>query len=155
MTYMPSRVPELLTALHSLTSTAPDLKALGVRVSNGAQVTDAAAPDWLLIGWDGDPEGEFETARTEGGWSDLAVGREENFEMPCAAISNRGDTDVLAAQARVYEIAGVLGALLKANPSVGLDSLEVAIAATTLQRPQTDQGASARLVITLAGRAFT
>lgn len=150
---MGSRVPELIDALVAAAKTDSELE--GVRIADGPEVTDAAASDWLIVGFDGDPEGDFEAARTVGGWSDLGIGREETFEVTVAAISNRGDTDVKAARDRVYEIAARLEALLRADPSVGLRSLEAAIEGTRLQPDQTDQGAVARLLLTVAGRAFT
>lgn len=149
---MPSRVPALIDAL--VAATAADSGLQGVRIADGPEVTEDAALEWLIVGFDGDPDGDFEAARTVGGWSDLSTGREEAFEITVAAIVSRGDTDVRAARVRVYEIAARLEALLRADPSVGLPSLECGIEATRLQPDQTDKGIQARLLLTVAGRAF-
>ncbi|MDX2681104.1 hypothetical protein [Streptomyces soliscabiei] len=149
---MPSRVPELIDALVALAET--EVAPAGVRIADGPEATDDAAPDWLIVGYDGDPNGDFEAAQTAGGWSDLSTGREETFQVTVAVVVNRGDTDVKAARDRAYEIAGLLAAPLRADPSVGLPSLEAAIEATRLLPDQTDQGAQARLLLMVAGRAF-
>ncbi|MFE7752998.1 hypothetical protein [Streptomyces sp. NPDC057428] len=151
---MGSRVPELIDALVTQLSADPALA--GVRVADGPEVTESTAPDWLIVGFNGDPDGDFQAAQTVGGWSGLSpAGREEQLQLTLAAIASRGSTDVRAARARVYEISGRLEVLLAADPSLGLRSLEVAIEATQLVQDQTEQGAQAQLLITVAGRAFT
>jgi hypothetical protein len=62
---------------------------------------------------------------------------------------------VRAARARAYEIGARVEAWLRADPSIGLPSLEAAIEASQLVQDQTNQGAQARLLLTVAGRAFT
>ncbi|MFS0697757.1 hypothetical protein [Streptomyces nitrosporeus] len=151
---MSSRVPELIDALMSRLPADPVLA--GVQVVDGPEVTESTAPDWLIIGWSGDPDGDFQAAQTIGGWSGLAAsGREEQLQLTAAVIVTRGDTDVRAARVRAYEIGGRLEGLLAADPSVGLRSLEVAIEASQLVQDQTDQGVQVRLLLTVAGRAFT
>lgn len=150
---MGSRVPEALAALVALGRA--DSALADVRVSDGPEVTEDSALDWLIVGFDGDPNGDFQSAQTVGGWSDLGTGREEEFQITVAAISQRGDTDVAAARARAYEIAGRVEVWLRADPSIGLRSLEAAIGGTQLAQDQTNQGAQARLLLTVAGRAFT
>ncbi len=150
---MGSRVPEVIEALVALGEVDSLLK--GVEVADGPQVTDTAAPDWLVVGFDGDPSGDFEAAQSVGGWSDLRSGREEEFQITVAAIANRGDADIVAARRRAYEIAARVEAWLRADPSIGLRSLEAAIGATRLVQDQTEEGAHARLLLTVVGRAFT
>ncbi|MGW0599959.1 hypothetical protein ACWD11_22785 [Streptomyces sp. NPDC002776] len=157
---MGSRVPEVIAALVALGKTEPQYEADadgagGVVVADGPQVTDNTAPDWLVVGFDGDPDGDFEAAQTMGGWSDLGGGREEEFQVTVAAIANRGDTDIVSARRRAYEIGACVEAWLRASPDLGLPSLEAAIAGTRLVQDQTDQGASVRLLLVVAGRAFT
>lgn len=149
---MGSRVPELIEALVALGRTDGDLK--GVVVTDGPEKSDREAPEWLIVGFDGDPEGDFQAASTVGGWSDLAGGREEEFQLTLAAIASRGDTDVTKARLRAYEIAGVVEQWLR-DPSLGLRSLEAGIGATRLVQDQTDDGVQAVLLLTVAGRAFT
>ncbi|MCX4504326.1 hypothetical protein [Streptomyces anulatus] len=150
---MTSRVPELIDALLAKTRPIPALA--DVAVTDGPEVSGSTARDWLLIGFDGDADGEFLAAQTVGGWSSLSTGREEQLQVTCAAIASRSDTDVRAARQRAYEIGGHLEELLRADPSVGLVSLEVAIEASQLVQDQTEQGVQARLLLTVAGRAFT
>jgi hypothetical protein len=151
---MGSRVPELIDALMDRLTADPALS--GVAVVDGPEINETSTPDWLIVGWSGDPDGDFEAAQTVGGWSGLAASaREEQFQVTVAAIASRGDTEVRPARQRVYEIGGRLEALLAADPSVGLRSLEVAIEASQLVQDQTDQGMQVRLLLTVAGRAFT
>ncbi|MEV5607013.1 hypothetical protein [Streptomyces sp. NPDC052225] len=150
---MGSRVPEVIERLVQLGEADTSLK--DVRVSDGPEVTEDAAMDWLIVGFDGDPNGDFTAAQTVGGWADLGGGREEQWQVTVAAIANRGDTDVREARRRAYEIGARVEAWLRENPSLGLSSLEAAIEATQLVQDQTPQGAQARLLLTLAGRAFT
>lgn len=148
---MASRIPELIDALVAQLGADPELA--GVAVVDGPEVSEAVVPDWLIVGWSGD-EGNFQAAQTVGGWASLATGREEQLDLTVAAIATRGDTEVRAARLRVYEIGARLEALLFADPSLGLASLEVAIEASQLIQDQTDQGVQARLLLTVAGRAF-
>lgn len=150
---MTSRVPELIDALLAKSRPIPGLT--DVAVTDGPEVSGSTARDWLLIGFDGDPGGEFLAAQTVGGWSSLSTGREEQLQVTCAAIANRSDTDVRAARQRVYEIGACLEELLRRDPSLGLASLQVAIEASQLVQDQTDQGVQARLLLTVAGSAFT
>ena len=151
---MGSRVPELIDALVAALATDPGLS--GVVVVDGPEVSEALAQDWLIVGWSGDPDGDFQAAQTVGGWSGLAAtGREEQFQLTVAVIVTRGATDVRPARVRAYEIGGRLEVLLAADPSVGLRSLEAAVEGSQLVQDQTDQGMQARLMLTVAGRAFT
>jgi len=145
-------VPDVIQALVLLGTGDPELE--GVTVADGPQVTDSTAPDWLIIGFDGDPSGDFEAAQSVGDWSGLGTRREEELTVTVAAIANRGDTDVVAARQRVYEIGERVAAWLAADPSLGLPELQAAVGAARLVQDQTDQGAQARLLITVVGRAF-
>lgn len=156
---MGSRVPEVIEALVALGKTEPAYEPAedgtgAVMVADGPEVTDDAAPDWLVVGFDGDPNGDFEAATSVGGWSDLGTGREEEFQITVAAIASRGDKDIVAARKRAYEIAAPVEAWLRTNPSIGLRSVEAAIAGTRLTQDQTDQGAQVVLLLSVAGRAF-
>lgn len=150
---MASRIPELIDALVAQLAVDPELA--GVAVVDGPEVSEVVTPDWLIVGWSGDVDDGVQAAQTVGGWASLATGREEQIDLTVAAIATRGDTEVRAARQRVYEIGARLEALLFADPSVGLASLEVAIEASQLLQVQTDQGVQARLLLTVAGRAFT
>ncbi len=148
-----SRVPDVIDALVALGQADSELS--GVVVSDGPEVTETSASDWLIVGFDGDPSGDFQAAQTVGGWAGLGTGREEQFQITVAAIASRGDTDVRAARTRVYEIGARVEEWLRADPRLGLESLEAAIEASQLTQDQTDQGVQAVLLLTVAGRAFT
>ncbi|MGW0131893.1 hypothetical protein [Streptomyces sp. NPDC003299] len=150
---MPSRVPEVIDRLVELAQADVALK--DVRVSDGPEVTEDAAEDWLIVGFDGDPAGDFQAAQTVGGWADLGTSREEDFQVTVAAIAQRGDTDVRSARQRAYEIAARVEAWLRTTPNLGLPSLEAAVGATRLTQDQTSAGVQAVLLLTVAGRAFT
>ncbi|MCW5252216.1 hypothetical protein [Streptomyces sp. SHP 1-2] len=150
---MVSRVPEVIAQLVALGEADKELH--GVRVSDGPEVTGDAALDWLIVGFDGDPSGDFEAAQSTSVGTDLGAGREEDWQVTVAAIAQRGDTDVVTARARAYEIGGRVAAWLQADPALGLPSLQAGIGATRLTQDQTDRGAQAVLLMTVAGRAFT
>ncbi|MEV1020705.1 hypothetical protein [Streptomyces sp. NPDC050264] len=150
---MASRLPELIDAVTVRAAAAPALE--GVVVADGPQVTNSSAREWLVVGFDGDPDGSFEAGQTAGGWATLGTDREEQLQLTVAVIVMRGDTDVRAARARAYEIAAPLEQLLAADPSLGMRSAEVAIAASALVQEQTTNGVQVRLLLQLAGRAFT
>lgn len=161
---MASRVPEVIKALVALAEAdsylsgveiVDDSERSPVEVADGPEVSDSAAPDWLVFAFDGDPSGDFEGAASTSEPADLGTGREEAWQITVAAIANRGDPDVVAVRTRVYEIAERVEAWVRADPSLGLRSLTAAIEATRLVQDQTKEGAHARLLLTVAGRAFT
>lgn len=149
---MDSRIPDVIEALVGLGKTDPALE--GVAVADGPEVSDSAAMDWLVIGFDGDPSGDFEAAQSVAEYAGLGTRREEQFQITVAAVANRGDVDVVAARRRAYEIGARVVAWLQASPSLGLAELEAGVGATRLVQDQTDQGASARLLLTVVGRGF-
>ncbi|TQL21968.1 hypothetical protein [Streptomyces sp. SLBN-134] len=153
---MGSRVPQVIDAL--VTLARADAALADVRVSDGPEVTDSSAKDWLIVGFDGDPAGDFQAAQTLGGWAGLSArSREEQWQVMVAAIAQRGDTDVRAARVRAYEIGARVEEWLAADPSIGLGVglVEAAIEASQLTQDQTDRGAQAVLLLTVAGKCFT
>lgn len=149
---MGSRVPEVIDALVALGNADNDLA--DVEVADGPAVTETSAKDWLIVGFDGDPDGDFQAAQATGGWSGLGSRREEQFQITVAAIASRGDTDVRAARMRAHEIGRVVENWLRAAPNLGLPELEAAIEASQLMQDQTEDGVQAVLLLTVAGRAF-
>lgn len=152
---MGSRVPEVIDALVALGKSEAAAELAGVQVADGPEVTDSGAGDWLVVGFDGDPTGDFQAAATVGGWAGLGVRREEQFQVTVAAIASRGATDVRAARVRAYEIGARVEAWLSADPRLGLNELEASIEATRFIQNPTDQGVQAVLLLTVAGRAIT
>ncbi|MFD4259959.1 hypothetical protein ACFWR9_20660 [Streptomyces sp. NPDC058534] len=150
---MGSRIPEVIARLVALGD--GDTELADVQVSDGPEVTETGASDWLIFGFDGDQTGDFEAAQSVSDWTDLGAGREEQFEVTCAAVAKRGDTDIVAARARVHEIGARVEAWVQADPTLGLDALLASVARTRLVQDQTDTGAQAVLLLTVAGRGFT
>ncbi|MEU3255968.1 hypothetical protein [Streptomyces sp. NPDC006997] len=142
----------MIEALVGLGRTDPALE--GVRVTDGPEVSDTAAEDWLIVGYSGDPNGDVEAAQSVTQFVGLGTRREEEFQVTVAAISNRGDDDIVAARARVYAIGAQVIAWLHASPTLGLAELEAGVGATRLIQEQTTQGASAGLLMTVTGRGF-
>lgn len=149
---MISLVPKVIGRLVELGNADELLK--DVAVADGPEVTESAAADWLIVGFDGDPSGDFEAAESIAEYVGLSTRREEQFQITLAAVANRGDTDIVAARARAYEIGGRVIAWFEASPSLGLPELEAGVAGLRLVQDQTEQGASARLLITVAGRGW-
>ncbi|MET9815328.1 hypothetical protein [Streptomyces sp. NPDC006355] len=152
---MGSRVPEVIDRLVELARA--DTALSEVRVADGPEITEDTDLDWLIVGFDGDPAGDFQAAQTVGGWAGLGTRREEQFQVMVAAIAQRGDGEVRAARMRAYEIGARVEEWLRADPSIGLGlgEVEAAIEASQLTQDQTSQGVQAVLLLTVAGRCFT
>jgi hypothetical protein len=148
-----SRAPDLIDALTARLATDDDLS--GVGVNDGPVVTEDRRDEWVLIGYDGDPEGEFHAASTEEQWAALGTSRAERIELPVTLLVRRGDGNVQAARRRIYEIAGVIRRVLAADPSLGLPGMQAAIGGSTLYQPQTTDGLQTRLVLTVGAESFT
>ncbi|MFF4746791.1 hypothetical protein [Streptomyces sp. NPDC001268] len=147
-----SRVPDLIDALVVRFGTEEGLRQVGI--TDGPEITDADRDDWVLVGYDGDPNGEFQAAVTEEEWAGLGGSREELIQLPVTVLARRGDTNVKAARARAYEVGAVIKAMLRADPSMGMHGVQCAVGSTALFQPQTEQGIQARLVFTLACRTI-
>lgn len=150
---MGSRIPEVIARLVALGEA--DTGLTDVYVSDGPEVTEDSALDWLIIGFDGDQTGDFEAAQSVSDFADLGGGREEEFQVTVAAVAKRGDKDIVSARTRVYEIASRVEAWTQADPTLGLASLQAGVAGTRLVQDQTPNGAQAVLLMTVAGRGFT
>ncbi|MEU1596203.1 hypothetical protein ABZ468_25925 [Streptomyces sp. NPDC005708] len=148
-----SRVPALIDAVTGRLALDVGLKA--VRVTDGPEVSEDKAREWILVGYDGDPEGEFQSATTEEDWASLSTSRSERIELPLTVLVRRGDTDVKAARVRIYEIAAVIRAVFRNDPTVGLPGTTAAITGSTLYQAQTVEGIQARLLLTVGVETFT
>ena len=132
-----------------------DVELSEAEVTDGPQVTDSAAQDWILVGFDGDPGGSFQAAVTQQDWAGLSSQRGERIALTVAVVASRGDTDVKAARDRVYALARVLEDDLRADPSVGLSALQAAVDSSALHQEQTQSGVQARLLLTLGCDTFS
>lgn len=104
-----SRVPATLVALAELWS-----------ANNGPLVTGDFS-DGIFVGYDGDPEGDFEAVDFDSEWAGLgAKARDEEFDVVCASVALVGeDEGVTLALDRAYDQLESAAVLLRADPSLG------------------------------------
>lgn len=145
-------VPDLIDALVGRFKTEDGLSDAGV--ADGPELSGSGRDDWVLVGYDGDQDGEALAAVTEESWAAMDPSRRRTVQLTVTLLARRGDGDVRAARARVYALKRVIEDVLYADPSVGLPGAECAIGATALHQPQTDVGVQARLALTLICRTI-
>ncbi|MEU3899739.1 hypothetical protein [Streptomyces sp. NPDC045251] len=145
-------VPELIDALVGRFKTEDGLSDAGV--TDGPELSASGRDDWVLVGYDGDQDGEYLAAVTEEAWAALDPSRQRTLQITVTLLARSGDGDVRAARARVYAMKRVIQDVLYADPSVNLPGAQCAIGATSLHQPQTDVGVQARLVLTLVCRTI-
>ncbi|MEW2250394.1 hypothetical protein AB0907_24005 [Streptomyces sp. NPDC006975] len=145
-----SRVPQLIDAFVAALQAAPGLA--GVQVVDGPLVSASAATEWVFVGYDADPGGEFTTAVTSQTWAGIgAKAKNEDIALTCAVLVQRGSTDVRACRVRVFELFAQVEAVVRADPSLGLPPPTVcSISETTFHTEQTERGIQGRLPFTLA-----
>ncbi|MFF9097564.1 hypothetical protein ACF1AX_31135 [Streptomyces sp. NPDC014802] len=144
-----SRVPQLIDAFVAALQAAPGLA--GVQVVDGPLVSASTATDWVFVGYDANPEGEFNTAFTTQTWAGLgAKAKNEDIALTCAVLVQRGSTDVRACRVRTFEVFAQVEAVVRADPSLGLPPPTVcSISETTFYTEQTERGVQGRLPFTL------
>lgn len=77
--------------------------------------------DRLFVGYDGDPEGDFQAVEGDSDWAGLgAKTRDEEFDIICAAVTRSGHQTATAARAAAIALFQVASAALRADPSLGL-----------------------------------
>lgn len=137
-----TRVPDTINRLVQVWSAA-----VGTTVWNGAIVTGDFS-DCLYVGYDGDPEGDFQAVDCDSEWAGLgAKARDEEFDVICAAFALDGGNDVSAARTRVYALLKVAADALRADPSLGFTPPYTAeVKGGELFTPLTDKGIEARVV---------
>ncbi|MFD4343406.1 hypothetical protein ACFWQ6_00740 [Streptomyces coelicoflavus] len=146
----PSRVPELIDNVLAALKLSPELAK--VKLVDGPLVSDSAASEWVFVGYDGDPNGEYSTASTSQTWAGLgAKAKNEDISLTCAVLVRRGSTDVRACRRRTFEIFAAVEAVVRADPSLGMPPPTVcSITDTAFFTEQTDRGIQGRLPFTLA-----
>lgn len=144
-----SRVPELLDAFLAALEAAAGLE--GVEVVDGPFVSDSAAAEWVFVGYDGDPEGDYITAQTTQQWAGIgAKAKNEDVTITGAVLVRQGSVAVKPCRDRTFAIFAVVEAAVRAVPSLGLPSPTVcAISEHTFHTEQTDRGIQGRLPFTL------
>ena len=115
---MPSRVPTTLALLHTRAVTA--LAPIAGAVAHRGPVITGDEADWLFIGFDGNPNGDFRAVSVASEWVGLgAERREERFEVTCAVVVNNGNGDVNEASNRAYVLYDAFEAEIRTDPSLG------------------------------------
>jgi hypothetical protein len=146
-------VPDLIDALVGRFSTEDGLSGAGV--TDGPEITGEDRNEWVLVGFDGDQQGDFQAATTEEDWAGLGSSRQQMIRLTVGLLARRGDGRVKPARDRVYEMKRVIQGVLRADPSMGLPGVQCAIGATALHQPQiSDTGVQARLMLTLVCRTI-
>ncbi|MGW6295168.1 hypothetical protein [Streptomyces sp. NPDC055058] len=145
-------VPELIDAAVTRFRQEEGLADAGI--ADGPELTGEDRDDWVLVGFDGDQEGEFLAATSEEDWAGLGTSREKTIQLTVGLLARRGDGDVKAARKRVYEMRRVIARVLALEPDLGLPGAECVIRATSFHQPQTDAGVQARLALTLVCRTI-
>lgn len=142
-----SRIPEVIDALVAAFRNSPELS--DVEVADGPLVSDGSAPDWLCVGFDGDPEGSFEAAVSEEAYNDLYGTRGEQVTLPVTVVVSRGDTDVRDARDRAFQILAAVRALFLADPTIAGPQTQTAVGSTRLTQVQADNGIEIRLALSV------
>lgn len=114
-----SRVPATIDRLVELFNAAREAAGNTFTVWDGPLVTGEYGPG-IHIGYDGDPEGDYKTADPTQEWAGIgAKTRDEEFDIPCAAVALIGDQDTKLARDTVYALLSVAENTLRADPSLG------------------------------------
>lgn len=140
-----SKIPAVIDALVSALQGAPGLS--DVEVMDGPVMSDGTAPDWVCVGFDGDPNGSFESATAEAAYNDLYTTRAEQITVPCSVVVSRGDTDVSEARTRAFTIYDAVAAVFATNPGIAGPQTQSAVESTRLNQVQTSEGIEVRLAL--------
>lgn len=88
-------------------------------IFDGVGISGSGSPDLVMLGDDGDPDTEV-SSEYEQTWTDLAQTRKtETGLIPCAVISNSGDTYQPQVMARCAYLLGLALAPLTADRTLG------------------------------------
>jgi hypothetical protein len=111
-----SHIPAAIDAI------VASLKTAGLTVWDGPVVTGDFSPA-VFVGYDGNPEGEFRSVAGTQDWAGLgAKRRSEVFSIACAAVALTGEADTKTGRDAVYALLDTVGTVLRADPSLGLNS---------------------------------
>lgn len=115
-----TRVDEAILALVAMWTAA------GIPTVDGPFVSGDTG-DRLFVGYDGDPEGEFQAVEGDSNWAGLgAKKRDEEFDVICAVVTRSGHQTATAARAAAIALFQTASTALRANPGLGLPPPSVA-----------------------------
>lgn len=113
MTFTMTRTPATIDALVATWTDA------GVKVHDGPQLS-GDFEDCIFVGFDGNPEGEYQSAEVEQDWAGLgAKHRSETLTIICSAVVLNGDDNIKAARDTAYGFVETAGIALRNDPSLG------------------------------------
>lgn len=144
----PAAISGLLTAFKS----SPDLT--GVKILDGPEVTTGAT-EAITVGYSDDPAVQVAVDAVMAMEGLAANPSHEQYMIHCAVSVLRGNGDIAAARARVYELFGAVGAALAADPRLGGAVMLAQISSYNLTQAQGSKGALAILAFTVEVEAFT
>lgn len=108
-----SRIPATINALVALWS------ATGATVYDGPPLT-ADYSDAVFVGYDGDPDGDYEMGADDSDWAGLgAQRRNETFDIICSIVTLVGDDDIQLARENAYALYKLVSDALRADISLG------------------------------------
>lgn len=111
---MPSRV------FAAIDATAAIVAAADANVIDGPGAI-GDTKDFVYVGYDGDPEGEWQAAQLDQEWAGIGnKSRDETFDVVCAAVSRYSADSVKVSRDRVQAQFTLVEAAILANPSLGL-----------------------------------
>lgn len=108
-----SRVPATINALVALWT------ATGANVFDGPPLTEDYS-DAVFVGYDGDPDGDFEMGDDDSDWAGLgALRRNETFDIVCSVVTLVGENDIQLVRENAYALYKLVSDALRADPSLG------------------------------------
>lgn len=147
-----STLPAAMDALLQRFATAPELD--GVKVYDGPVIDGSSALEALTVGYAGEDEptaADGQSAR-EGLGADRS---HEEYTVRCAIEVLNGSDDAPAARRRAFELLGVVGGVLAADPRLGGAVMSAQVGTWTLAQAQTPQGAFVTLPFEIDVDAYT
>lgn len=144
----------LAEAIDAVVATLTAALASPTAVYDGPIISGDYAKSAVFVGYDGNPEGEFEAASLEQQWTGPGARvKDETLEIRCAAVAWSGDTAIKPLRDTVLSLFTAANAALRANPSQGLANPAVfnLEAGTLFQEPITN-GLQARLPFTITAQ---
>lgn len=122
-----------------------------VMVYDGPELDAEFAQDSVFVGYDGDPDGEFVAASWSQEWAGLGNrAKDEQFAVPCAAVSWSGDDDGKTRRDRAVVLFSAVNNALRADPGCGLPNpTTFSVQAGQFHQERGPYGMQARFVFTV------
>lgn len=147
---MTSRVPAVLDALVATWETSPVLSGV---VQDGPIPLATSAAEVVSVGYDGSDDG----TSTEGQIASegLANPDREQFTVTCLVAVLNGAGDSRAARRRAFDLLSAASDALAADKTLGGVVMRANVSDVTLSQLQTENGALAQVLFTVACDAYT